>query len=55
MRTRSAHDAFARRTGPAPRRRGWRQSDRFPTVEFRPEVYSPLGMDRVANGRRSQR
>ena len=25
------------------------QSDRFLTVDFRPEVYSPLGMDWIAN------
>ena len=25
------------------------QSDRFLTVDFRPEVYSPFGMDWVAN------
>lgn len=26
------------------------QSDRFLTVDFRPEIYSPLGMDWIANG-----
>src|SRR5258708_39171837 len=25
------------------------QSDRFLTVDFRPEIYSPLGMDWIAN------
>ena len=31
------------------------QSDRFLTVDFRPEVYSPFGMDWVAQQRHDQR